>query len=342
MATIKDIAAQVGVSIATVSRVINGSERVNPAIRDAVLQAMDQMNYYPNTIARSLKTESTMSIGMIIQDLSNHHLGLFCNCVEDIVAPAGYLPIIASTNNNPKMEEKFLRHMLERRVDALVVHSCGHHDSLIAHISKRIPTLSLYRRIDDLHYRGDHVDSDNEASVYSITKHLLENGHRKIFIINGPQNISTGTERFAGFCRAMREFGIRVEDDYPYRFDSDFMQTGGMEGCERMLACSERPTALVTTNVEVLIGALKCLEANGLSVPEDISVVSHAQPLNMGLFKVSVTSTAQDQVMLGQRAGQLLLERLKCATLPNREVIFPSLIQYGNSVRNLNRPGVPT
>ena len=335
MATIKDIADKAGVSTATVSRVINGNDRVNPALRASILSAMEQMSYFPNTVARSLKTESTMSIGVVIQDLSNHHIAAFCNSLESVVSPAGYLPVIASTNNNPQLEEKFLRHMLERRVDALVVHSGGYNNKLIADISKRIPTVSLYRRVSDPRYRGDHVDNENYTSVYRITRHLLECGHRRIFIINGPQNISTGTERFEGFRSAMREFGIEVDERYPYRFDSNFMTSGGFEGCERLLGLAERPTALVATNPEILVGALSCLNLRGVRVPDDLSVVSFSRPMNMALFYIDITSSTEDPQLLGLRAGSLLLERLRAPDLPNREIIFPSPVGFGNSVKRL-------
>ena len=335
LATIKDIARQAGVSIATVSRVINGNAGVGEAARENVRNAMREMNYYPNTVARSLKVESTMSLGVIIQDLSNAHLAAFCGGVEHVMSRKGYLPLVATTNNNPETEEKCLRLMLGRRVDALVVHSCGVNNALIAQASCQLPMVAVYRRIDDPDYRGDYVDHENQASSYALTRHLLDNGHRRIFIINGPQNISTGRERFEGFGRAMAEYGLPVTDEYPLRFDSDYTLQGGVEGCRKMLALPVMPTALIATNAETLLGALTYLRAAGIRIPDDLSVVSCASPPNASLFEVQITCAQQDPRTLGEKAGHLLLERLHAHTLPNREVIYPCPIEYGGSVRKI-------
>lgn len=337
MATIKDIAKRAGVSIATVSRVINKNEHVSESSKKAVLDAMESMHYYPNTIARSLKTEATMSIGMIIQDLSNTHLASFCNGVENIVSRKGYLSLIATTNNNAEIEEKYLRLMLERRVDALVVHGCGENNALIARISHQLPMVAAYRRINDPDYRGDYIDHENQFTSYTLTKHLLDNGHRRIFIINGPQNTSTGLERFQGFCRAMAEYGYPVDESYPYRYDSDYTRQGGIDGCRRMLSQNVLPTALIATNPETLLGALTYLRTRKVSIPEDLSVVSCADLPNASLYPVQVTCAQQDPFILGEKAGVLLLERLSASNVANREIIYPCPIEYGNSVLKIER-----
>lgn len=335
MATIRDIAKSAGVSIATVSRVINHQPGVSVKSRNAVLSAMEQMQYYPNSVARSLKTEATMSIGMIIQDLSNAHLASFCNSVENVVSESGYLPLIATTNNNPDTEARYIELMLSRRIDALVVHSCGKNNCLIAQVSQHIPVVAVYRRINHSQYHGDYVDHENQFSSYALTKHLLKNGHRNIFIINGPQDTSTGAERYFGFRSAMNEYGITVGENYPYRYDSDYTRQGGMNGCKHMLECSPRPTALIATNPETLLGALIYLRSQNVRIPEDISVVSCSDLPNAGLYPISITCAHQDPRMLGSKAGSLLLERIREPQENNREVIFPCVIEYGNSVRKL-------
>ncbi|MBR7188643.1 MAG: LacI family DNA-binding transcriptional regulator [Clostridia bacterium] len=336
MSTIKDIARRAGVSTATVSRVINDSDKVSSVAREAVLEAMRELQYYPNTIARSLKKESTMSIGVVIQDLSNSYLAEFCNSIENGVSDEGYLPLIASTNNNPQRERNYLEHMMQRHVDALVIQSCGKNNEFISEISQRIPTLAVYRRVEHEDYRGDFIDDENTTTMYTLTRHLLEKGHRSIFIINGPQDISSGYERYSGFSQAMRQFGIKIDKDYQYQFFSDYMRQGGADGCEKMLNMHDRATALITTNGELLLGALIYLRKQQVRIPEDLSVVSYSLPINLPLFPVNVTSAIQSPSTLGERAARLILERLKSARLPNREIIYPCPIEYGDSVRSLN------
>ena len=335
MPTIKDIAKLAGVSTATVSRVINNSDKVSEAARSAVLEAMQELQYYPNTIARSLKTEATMSIGIVIQDLSNTILASFCNSIENCVSQRGYLSLIASSNNCPEMEEKYLRHMVQRHIDALVIQSCGKNNEFIARISQTIPTVAAYRRLDNEDYKGDYIDDENGATMFALTQYLLENGHRKIFIINGPQDISSGYERYRGFCKAMQQSGILVDDEYPYQYISDYTRQGGIDGCRKMLEMKDRATALIATNAEVLIGALIYLSKQQIKIPDDISVVSYSLPVNLPLFPIDITSATQNPSILGEKAAGLLLERVRSSKMQNREVIYPCLIHYGNSVRRI-------
>lgn len=335
MATIKDIAKRAGVSTATVSRVLNNSSVVSETARKAVSEAMREMQYYPNTIARSLKKETTMSIGVVIQDLSNTYLASFCNSLEGYVSQEGYLPLIASTNNNPELEEKYLRHMMQRHVDAMVIQNCGKNNDFIAEISHKIPTIAVYRRVMHENYCGDFIDDENSTALYMLTRHLLECGHRKIFIINGPQDISSGYERYCGFRRAMREYGIEVDKDYPYQYFSDYMRQGGMEGCKKLLEMRDRATALIATNGELLLGTLIYLRERKIAIPQDLSVVSYSLPVNLPIFPLRITSAIQNPATLGEKAASLLLERLKTAELPNREVIYPCRIEYGESVRRI-------
>ena len=171
--------------------------------------------------------------------------------------------------------------------------------------------------------------------MFALTQYLLENGHRKIFIINGPQDISSGYERYRGFCKAMQQSGILVDDEYPYQYISDYTRQGGIDGCRKMLEMKDRATALIATNAEVLIGALIYLSKQQIKIPDDISVVSYSLPVNLPLFPIDITSATQNPSILGEKAAGLLLERVRSSKMQNREVIYPCLIHYGNSVRRI-------
>lgn len=335
MATILDVAKKANVSIATVSRVINKQDKVKPSTRAKVLEAIKSLNYSPNSVARSLKTETTMNIGIIIQDIANEHLANFCSGLSNVVTPHHYIPLIASTNNQAEVERDFLQSMMNRRVDGLVIHSCGSNNKLISEISKIIPTVALYRRVNSEAYAGDFIDNDNREPVYLLTKQLIEKGHRRIFIINGPLNVSTGYERFSGFIQAMGEIGITVDSDYPYQYESNFLYEGGIRGCENMLL-KKGVTALVTTNAELLLGALTVLDSKALNIPSDYSVVSYAQPASIKLFKTPITCAEQNSYQLGQNAAEMLLSRIQDSRIPPREQLFPAPIMNGRSIAQVD------
>ncbi len=335
MATIKDIAKHAGVSTATVSRVLNENARVAEPLKKAVYRAMRELNYYPNLIARSLKKEKTLTIGIIVLNISNAHLSSICYAVETILTEKDYLPLVCSTNNDPELERKYLHLMMSRKVDGIVIHSCGENSALIAQISQTIPTVAVLRRIEHPDYCGDFVDADSVTGTYMITKHLLEQGHRKIFIINGPLNVSAGYDRFFGFQRAMQEYNITVDAAYPYRCDTHFKKHESMQAVEQLLQMPDRATAVVTTNAETLLGVLSYCRIHDVRIPEDLSVVSYIKAVNDDLFYITCTCALGDYFSVGQRAGALILERIDNPQLPNREVIYPSAMLYGNSVKPL-------
>jgi LacI family transcriptional regulator len=226
--------------------------------------------------------------------------------------------------------------MISRKVDGIILSTCGKLHDYIAKISHMLPVVAIYRSIDHPDYCGDFIDSDTNVDTYTVTKHLLENGHRKIFIISGPQHVSSGYNRFNGFRRAMAEYGILVDDAYPYCYNFDYTSQGGYEGCRRLFASEDRPTALVTGNAEVLRGALSYCRSNGIRIPEDLSIVGGMQPENSNLFFTDITSVILDSEAIGKRAGQMILDRIANgnAKLKN-QVIFSSQIHYGNSVKKL-------
>lgn len=334
--TIKDVAKHAEVSIATVSRVINKNYYVSPETSEKVLQAIDKLNYYPNSVARSLKSNSTLTIGFLVSDISNGYFISVIRAVEDIVSKENYNIIVCSTSDKLEEELVYLKLLMSKQVDGMVINTSGKNDDFIASLSNQMPIVLLNRKINRNDFKGDLIDSDNTQGAYALTAHLLSLGHRKIGVINGNLGVSTGNERFAGFKKAMLEAGIAVNDDYQYRYDGDFTMDSGFQGAARLMEPQDRPTAILVMNNAMTMGAIKYCRANGIEVPGHISVACYGNIDNIELMYVQPSIVTLNPVSIGHKIGEFILERIKNHNLTNRSFIYSPQLVPGNGVKSLS------
>lgn len=334
--TIKDIAQTANVSIATVSRVINGNPTVTPEIYDKVMAVIAQMGYYPNQMARSLKATRTKTIGVVIPDITNEYIARMISVIDGYMQSKGYTLILSSAINGARSELNSLRLLMEKQVDGIIINTTGFNDDYIAQISKRVPIMLLHRKVEHPDFRGDWVDTDIFNCAYSLTRLLLDKGHRKIGVLNGPCHLSTAKMRYDGFITAMSEFGLDFSENHPYYYEGDFTLQSGIDGARYFMDLSDPPTAIVNMHGESTLGMLRYFRNNGVRVPEDISVVSvsaiphsdvlYVQPYHYKMFPDTV----------GYRAAQMILERIEAENnIQNRESCFSMPIITGNSVKDL-------
>lgn len=333
--TIKDIASHAEVSIATVSRVINNNYTVSQEIKERVYKAISELNYYPNFVARSLKNDSTFTIGFVVSDISNKYFTNIAKAVEDVVEKKGYNIIFCSTKHQKKRELDYLMLLMSRKVDGLLINTTGENDDFIATLSQKVPTVLLDRKVSNTIFKGDYLNSNNMQGGYDLTHHLLSLGHRKIAVINGNLNVSTGRERFEGFKRAMSEVGIEVDENYIYMHVGDFDNESGYQGAAKLTRLEDRPTAIVSMNNEMTIGALKYFRANNISSPEDISIVSYGNMDNLELMYVQPSIVTLNLWLMGTRAGEMILDRMGSMPIDNREIIFTPQLIVGNGVKSI-------
>lgn len=325
--TIKDVAKYAGVSTATVSRVVNQNYYVSPEIEAKVNEAIKRLNYYPNSIARSLKNESTLTIGLLVSDISNNYFTTIAKAIEDVVSKENYNIIVCSTENSKEKELTYIKLLMSKKIDGLIVNTTGKNNEFISNLSKTVPIVLINRRIENSDFVGDFIDTSNIEGVYDLTYHYISMGHRKIGIINGDLDLSTGWERFDGFKLAMSKVGIKVDDEYPFRYDGDFTVESGYQGAMTLLSMPEKPTAIVIMNNSMTTGALKYLRLKNLKVPEDVAIASYGALDNMELMYVRPTISAFNEWVLGKRAGEFILQRIKNEASSNREAIYtPQLI----------------
>lgn len=334
--TIKDIARKANVSIATVSRVINGKPTVAPELYDNVMAVIRETGYYPNQLARSLKATSSKTIGVIVPDITNEYIAQIITVIDSYIQPKGYTLILCSSLNDAQNELKGLRLLLEKQVDGIIINTTGFNNAYVSKLSQRIPILSLHRKIDRPDFHGDWIDTDIYECAFSLTRLLLRNGHQRIGCLSGPMHLSTARMRLDGFCAALKEAGYDFPLDSPYIYEGDFTLKSGSDGAHYFLSLPNPPTAIVNMHGESTLGMLRYFRMHDVCVPEDISLVSISAIPNSDILYVQPYHYQMRPDSIGYRAAQMLLERIESEnTLQNRESCFSMPIIEGNSVRNL-------
>ena len=325
MATITDVARKANVSTSTVSHVINDTRYVSDEVKCRVRAAMADLNYQPNVIARSLRTRETMTVGLVLSDITNPFFPSLVRTIEDSVFKEGYSIMLCDTDERKDLEETHLRLLVGRRVDGLIVApSSGGSEYLRALIESDMPVVLLDRHVPGLN--GDVVLSDNVAGGYDAVSHLIDLGHRRIGILAGRLEVSTGLDRLEGYLKALQDNGIDRDDNLVRvaNFRRDEAEQKTME----LLSLDEPPTAVFACNNLMAAGALAAIRRASLRVPNDVSLASFDDSEWAALMNPSLTVVAQDVAELGQRAADLLLRRIRRGPVknPRRIVVKPRLI----------------
>ena len=330
--TIKDIAKKAHVSVATVSRSLNGSDCVTDAMRQRVMDAVRELGYVPNSIAKSLKTNSTYTIGFLVPDISNHFVISIARIVEDIVGRQNYNLILCSTGNKAERELDYLKMLMSRSADGLILNTTGHNDEFVLRMNRQVPIVLLNRQIQAEGFRGDLVDTNNYLGAYLLTKQLLALGHRKILVVRGPLHLSNSKERFQGFADAMAESGLTVNERYPYVYTGEFLMQSGIDAVDFFCDLDDRPTAILSLNNMLTVGILEQLHARNIRVPEHVSLVSYDAINNVDLMMIRPTSATFDTTAIGKLLGKTILERIRNPESENRKFVFDPTIIQGNSL----------
>jgi DNA-binding LacI/PurR family transcriptional regulator len=336
-ATIRDVARRARVSHQTVSRVINEQGTVSPETRGRVLRAIGDLEYVPSAIARSLSSARTHTVGMVTTDVSDH---FFAEAVAGAEAEArrrGHFLIIGSIEEGAEDDEQtYLRLMLERRVEGLIVAvprlRLGDGD-LLAQAARRLPTVVVG---SDVELPGaDHVDVDNREGGIVATTHLIEHGHRAIATITGPLDWPSARARFDGYREALRR--ARLHSD-PALVEAcvDWGLEGGRRAAERLLASAPPFTAIFAHSDLLALGAIAALRAHGRRVPDDVSVVGYDDIPVASVFDPGLTTVRQPMREVGALAAKLICERPAGKRRPSRRHILKAPLVMRGTVAYLD------
>ena len=332
--TIVEVAARAGVSLTTVSRVLNGNYPVKRSTAQRVQDAIRELNYEPDAVARSLKSKKTWLIGVVIPDISNPFFTQMVKGIEMTTEKAGYSILVASTYEHADKERDILRLLAQRKIDAVIDSTCQTDASALLGSVRGVPLVLADRRLPDANLNT--VAEDNRFSAYRAVEHLIQNGHRKISIINGNLDVSIARERYEGYLRAIAAHGIPANSDYI--LDCSITKYGSLAALEKIIAeafQSHPPTAVFSTSntrTQAVIGVCRKL---GISIPGDLSVVSYGDFPNL-FTDLRITHVEQDAVQMGCKAGEAVLRLLSnTGERSVRECILTSPLVLGNSVRNI-------
>ncbi|GIN69904.1 LacI family transcriptional regulator [Bacillus sp. J14TS2] len=325
--TIKDIARESGVSTATVSRVLSNRGYASEEIKEKVRSVADQLNYQPNAIARSLKMDRTNTIGIVIPDISNSYFMKISRGIEDTLAEIGYSLLFVSGDENSNKEQKVMKVLLEKRVDAIVLATSGENEEIIKKINHSgVPVILIDRKLESDELELDLIEEDNIEGAYQLTKYLIDQGHKKIGIVNGSLGVSTGRERYAGYKRALTEYNLELDENMV--FNGSFTEEDGSNAVSHFLHKLEKPTAILSVNNTMTFGVLLQLTKMGYTIPNDMVVASYGEVEAAQLLRPSgIIYVKQQPYEMGVRTGEILIERLlNKRQIPTHKKFNPKLI----------------
>ena len=342
MATMVDVARNAGVSVATVSHVLNDTRPVLPHTRQAVLDAIDRLGYTPNTLARSLVTSRTHSIGLAVSAISNPYFTEILQGVEAAALEHGYSLLIADPHDDPVHERTVVQLLHERRVDGMIVAPSPDPRELLAYLGRHeVPTVFLDRLIgiEASHAsvpRHDQICAESAEPTTRLVTHLADLGHRRIALIAGLPGLSTTRERIAGYRHGLAAAGLPYDERLLVHGDSE--AAGAEHATDALLSLAVPPTALVTANNAMTIGTLRALRERGMSVPEDIALCCFDDFAWADLFTPRLTAIAQPSKEIGAQAVRLLLDRLAAPDRPARTVRLSCAFVHRTSCGCPERP----
>ncbi|EHO49309.1 substrate-binding domain-containing protein [Haemophilus sp. oral taxon 851] len=307
MATMKDIARLAQVSTSTVSHVINGSRFVSDEIREKVMRIVVELNYTPSYIARSLKVKATKTIGLLVTATNNPFFSEVMAGVEQYCQKNQYNLIIATTGGDAKRLQQNLQTLIHKQVDGVLL-MCG--DSRFqADMELTVPLPLVVMDWWFTELNADKILENSERGGYLATKSMVDAGHQKIGIITGNLRKSVAKNRLQGYKKALSEANIVLNPDWIVESHFDF--EGGIVGAQKLLALSDRPTAIFCCSDTIAIGAYQAIQNQGLRIPQDISIMGYDDiELARYLFP-SLSTISQPKAELGKLAVETLLQRIQ-------------------------------
>ena len=334
--TLSSIAERTGYSIATVSRVLNGSaekHRISEKAREVIMEEARRCNYTPNVIARNLRTNRTNTIGLIIPSVANP---FFADLSSTIISEAnknGYTTIVTDSMENREKQKANIAMLIARRVDGIIAAPCGDDPELFEEIYKSdIPIMLI-----DRYFKGSrlpYVTTNNYSGGLQATNHLIRNGHRLIACIQGVSTSLPNKKRVDGYLDALRKIGC--ENNAIVTGDDFSLQNGYLE-TKRLLKMSPRPTAIFSLSNNIGLGVIKAIREEGLSIPEDISFISYDNNVYMDYLVPPVTRISQPVEDMARHAAKLLIESIAMKKpLTTQTELAPDLI-IRESVKNLHQ-----
>lgn len=331
MTTMYQVARLAGVSVTTVSHVVNKTRPVSAQTAASVMQAMESIGYRHNLAARGLATRASFTIGLAMSVITNPYFADLIRAVERELRAAGYTLMLADTHDDPEVAADVIEHLLARRVDGMVVQPIGGDGPLDATfaslVAQEVPTVFLDRRVE---LDADQVHSESAEAVSDLVAHLAGHGHRRIAYVSGDSNSTSGLDRLAGYRAGIAAHGLDEDPGLVLEGRSNG-PTAERVVRERLARPAGRPTALLVSNNQMTLGALRAVQSLRLRVPEDLALACYDDFEWAPLFTPQLTAVAQDSEAMGRTAVELLLARLADSSRAPQRIVIPTELRIRGS-----------
>ncbi len=328
--TIYDVAREANVSMATVSRVVNGNQNVKPATRKKVLKVIEELGYRPNAVARGLASKKTTTVGVIIPDISNSMYAELARGIEDIATMYRYNIILSNSDQNQNKELQLLETMLGKQVDGIVFMSDVISSELLSEM-KRSPTpIVLAGSIDESDSIAS-VNIDYYSAAYEAVNKLIANGHKRIAFISGPLTSKVNKDyKLKAYQTALNDAGLGYDEKLIVECDNSYDEA--IEAVETLR--ESEPTAYFVSNDEMSFGVIHAVEANGQNIPEDVEVISYENSKLARMARPMLTSVALPLYDIGAVSMRLLTKYMNAEEIEEKQVILPYRIEERQSTKN--------
>ncbi len=330
--TIYDVAREAGVSMATVSRVVNGNPNVKPTTRKKVLEAIERLGYRPNAVARGLASKKTTTVGVVIPDISSIFFAELARGIEDIANMYKYNIILCNSDQNKEKEIHLINTLLEKQVDGIVFMGGQITAEHVEQFERSPVPIVLSATVDPLR-EFPSVNIDYEQAAYDAVKFLIDNGNQKIGLLAGSlEDPINGYQKYTGYRKALEDVGMRLNEDYI--LVGDYTYTSGIEAINKFIALDEKPTAIFAGSDEMALGLIHGAQDHGLKVPEDIEIIGFDNTRLVEMVRPTLTSIVQPMYDIGAVSMRLLTKYMNKEAVNDAVVLLPHRLEVRNSTRS--------
>lgn len=330
--TIYDVAREAGVSMATVSRVVNGNPNVKPATRKKVLEAIERLGYRPNAVARGLASKKTTTVGVIIPDISSIFFAELARGIEDIATMYKYNIILCNSDQNKDKEIHLINTLLEKQVDGIVFMG-GQITEEHAEQFKRSPVPVVLAATLDSNKEIPSVNIDYKQAVYDAITNLIEKGHSRIGMLSGTlDDPINGYQKFAGYREAIESAGLTFEEGLVVI--GDYTYDSGIEAMNTFLELEDKPTAIFASTDEMALGIIHAAQDHGFSVPDDYEVLGFDNTRLAVMVRPTLSTVVQPIYDIGAVSMRLLTKYMNKEEVTDHIVVLPHRIEFRQSTKS--------
>ncbi|MEN2467045.1 catabolite control protein A [Ornithinibacillus sp. JPR2-1] len=328
--TIYDVAREANVSMATVSRVVNGNPNVKPTTRKKVLATIERLGYRPNAVARGLASKKTTTVGAIIPDISSIFFAELARGIEDIATMYKYNIILSNSDQNKDKELQLINTMLEKQVDGIIFMGGNITQEHIQQFSTASVPVVLAATYDGTEATPS-VNIDYEVAAYEAAKNLIDKGNKRLAFINGNEEETINQLKYQGYLRALKEASIEPVADYVV--NGDYTYESGIKAVEQFMSLAQKPTAVFAASDAIALGAIHGAQDLGYRVPEDLEVFGFDNTKLANMVRPTLSTVVQPMYDIGAVAMRLLTKYMNKEEVEEKKVVLPHRLVERNSTK---------